>query len=109
MSDDVHTPKEVLGPYYAALGPRELAELMDGAEDVLDDHCISGIIDLYDKAIVLWTGTGRRMEVPLSSVVCDEHCPPDYSDFDIVDGGSSIRIGRLKVPFADVERVTSTP
>lgn len=64
------------------------------ADESPGDYFIGGVTDKDDRALVLYTGNLERLLVPFSWFKQRGHGPsPDFDDFEIIDGGQTIRLG----------------
>lgn len=62
-----------------------------------ENFFIGGVADAEDKALVLYRGTLERLVVPFSWFCSPRHgTKPDFIDFEVIDGGQTIRLGEYE-------------
>lgn len=74
---------------------RELADVLRAPNR--GDLFIGGAVSDEDKAVVLYRGTLEPLVVPTSWFNASSHgVEPDFSDFEIVDSGQTVRLGEFE-------------
>lgn len=88
--------RSVVAADEAALLPLE--ELLDVlASPHREDFLIGGSVSLEDRSIVLHRGSLEPLVVPMSWFrVGGTGCEPNFLDFEIIDGGQTVRLGEYE-------------
>jgi hypothetical protein len=77
------------------LEPHELVEAM--ADESADDLFIGGVVDLDDRALVLYRGNLDQLVVPLSWFRSRPRRPrPDFEAFTVTDFGQTVQLGEYE-------------
>jgi hypothetical protein len=104
--EELDTPRrELLGALFRVvvapgggtklLPAEDLAEVL-AAEDP-EDYFVGGVVDREDHALVLYRGNFERLVLPLSWFHAQHRgTKPDFDDFEVVDGGQTVRLGRYE-------------
>jgi hypothetical protein len=102
-ADELDTPRrELLGALFrvvVAPGGGTKVLPLDEIKEVLtadhpEDYFIGGVVDVEDRAVVLYRGNLERLVVPLAWFKHGRRSPkPAFDDFEVIDGGQTIRFG----------------
>lgn len=80
------------GSTFQTMFKNELAYVLSARQD-LDKMFVGGEVDFSRRMLILLRGDGRWVEAPFSSFKPSGTSEPNFSDFEIIDHGLTIRLG----------------
>lgn len=89
--------------FHVVVAPSKDVQLLPEAEVAAvlgeehpEDFFIGGVVDHEDKALLLYRGSLDRLVVPFSWFRASGIKRPDFDDFEIIDGGQTVRLGQFE-------------